>query len=172
MKNINNKLKMIGAGFFTLIIFGLITGCVTYKNIYYSLENKNEKQMFYVLLYERTSLRIKQILNYPIKKRKNIYIKELKKISKDKNMKMNEYIIKKLHRIRQANMRFGTVQKGIFTPRGEIFVKYGEPSLKKYDYDDNYGRILIWQYSKYNKIFKFSYNENKNKYQLINIHDL
>ncbi len=146
----------------------LLISCVSYKNIYSKLEGE-DKKYFYLLLYEVPSKRIKQVLSYKKHKKRYVVNKILKEESRKKGMPLQRYKAKKLEKIRRANMRYGQYEKGIFTDRGRILIKYGYPESKKNKIKKN-NEYVIWSYPEYNVDFEFK-KLSSGEYKLINTVD-
>src|SRR6056297_3444732 len=133
---INNNINKIAKGIiFISLAFFVISGCTSYKTVYKELNDSGDRINYYLLLYRVPSKRIKYILNQSKDKKNLLLKKEIEKIAK------------KLKRIRTANIKYGTLEKGMFSDRGRIYIKYGEPdSIRTMD-DDEYAQIIQWSYS-------------------------
>ena len=78
-----------------------------------------------------------------------------------------EYQREQLRRISYSNLHFKSYKKGIFTDRGRIYIKYGEPD--DITESDN---TITWLYHKYNKKFVFNYDSTYGgDYKLVNLTD-
>lgn len=169
---INNNINKIAKGIiFISLAFFVISGCTSYKTVYKELNDSSDRINYYLLLYRVPSKRIKYILNQSKDKKNLLLKKEIEKIAKKLNMDKHKYRMEQIKRIRTANIKYGTLEKGMFSDRGRIYIKYGKPdSIRTMD-DDEYGQIIQWSYSKYNKKFRFRYNTTKRSFHLINLYD-
>ena len=167
-----NKFKKIIAGILIPAITLFLFSCQTYKSVYKNVKTKLDQKIYSILLYETSSKRINTVLNYPENKKAVTYRNMLKQIAESKNMSPSEYERLKRKRIRQANMKFGDYNKGMFTDRGRIYIKHGEPETEKTINTKKYGSVLVWEYPGIGEIFRFSMSRFASEYKLLLTDDI
>jgi len=169
IKQKNNLLKYRGKLIIPLVlILFIFNSCSSYISVFNNIK-PHEKKIFYYLLYRIKPKNMEYLFKLD-KNRKIIrYRKIVQKVSNKLNMNVSEYKKMQINRIRKANIRYGKYRKGMFTDRGRILIKYGEPLSISEKNLEQYGKVLVWQYS--NQVeFKFSIHSTREN-RLINLSD-
>ncbi|HOO60396.1 MAG TPA: GWxTD domain-containing protein [Candidatus Mcinerneyibacteriales bacterium] len=147
---------------FYLIALIILTSCLSYRGLYGDLKEQTDKTMFTYLIYWRSPERIQEIMNYPVDKRRVVFNEEIKAIAEEIGLTENDFLRQQSERIRDVNMRFGYVVRGMFTDKGMIWIKYGEPERVDENYDhDLYGTVEAWVYTTKDKVFYFTKGEQR-----------
>ncbi len=147
---------------FYLSVLLIFSSCLSYRGVYSDLEEQTDKTMFTYLVYWRSPERIQEIMNYPVDKRRVVYNEEIKAIAGELGLTGNEFLRQQSERVRDVNMRFGYVVRGMFTDKGKIWIKYGEPERVDENYDhDLYGTVEAWVYTTKDKVFYFTKGEQR-----------
>ena len=157
--------------FFLLLFFTAVTSCMSYQKVYRNLTSEFEKKSFQVMLYWVPSERLEQIFTQAPDKRKWMIEKEIEEIAAQQDLPVTVFKNRQIERVRMANMKFGTYRQGMFTDRGRIYIKYGEPEKIIPGETDAYGPVETWFYPMYKVEFVFQVDEDHNEYRLTNIKD-
>jgi GWxTD domain-containing protein len=154
-----------------LMTFASITACTSYVKVYRNLTTEYEKKSFQVMLYWIPSERLEQIFTQAPDKRKWMIEKEIEEIAGRQGLPVTAFKNRQIERVRMANMKYGTYKQGMFTDRGRIYIKYGDPEKIVPGQTDAYGPVETWFYPMYKVEFVFQVDEDHNEYRLTNIKD-
>ena len=154
-----------------LLTFASITACTSYVKVYRNLTTEYEKKSFQVMLYWIPSERLEQIFTQAPDKRKWMIEKEIEEIAGRQGLPVTAFKNRQIERVRMANMKYGTYKQGMFTDRGRIYIKYGDPEKIVPGQTDAYGPVETWFYPMYKVEFVFQVDEDHNEYRLTNIKD-
>lgn len=134
-----------------------LTGCLSYRQIYGGIDDGAGRMIFETLLYWSTPERMNAIIAAPQDKRNMMFSAEVEQISAKLGMETSAFKRQQINRVKYANMNFGYLTKGMFTDKGRIWIKYGEPGqIRDAEDDDVYGTVDKWTYSDTMKTFVFS----------------
>ena len=153
------------------LLFMIVTSCTSYLKVYRNLSSEYEKKSFQVMLYWIPSERLEQIFSQTPDKRKWMIEKEIEEIAKRQDLPVTAFKNRQIERVRMANMKYGTYKQGMFTDRGRIYIKYGDPEKIVPGETDAYGPVETWFYPLYKVEFVFQVDEDHNEYRLTNIKD-
>ena len=154
-----------------LLLFMIVTSCTSYLKVYRNLSSEYEKKSFQVMLYWIPSERLEQIFSQAPDKRKWMIEKEIEEIAQRQELPVTAFKNRQIERVRMANMKYGTYKQGMFTDRGRIYIKYGDPEKIVPGQTDAYGPVETWFYPMYKVEFVFQVDEDHNEYRLTNIKD-
>ena len=154
-----------------LLLFMIVTSCTSYLKVYRNLSSEYEKKSFQVMLYWIPSERLEQIFSQAPDKRKWMIEKEIEEIAQRQELPVTAFKNRQIERVRMANMKYGTYKQGMFTDRGRIYIKYGDPEKIVPGETDAYGPVETWFYPLYKVEFVFQVDEDHNEYRLTNIKD-
>jgi len=155
-----------------IIIIMLFVSCssISYVSLYKNAQTSLTKNIVLSLLYQVPSERIKQIIDSD--NSQILQQKEIERISARQSIHPNMFKKNQLQRIQYANTLYSEqLKKGMFTDRGRIYIKYGEPTAILDMNDKTLGKTQKWNYSELNKTFVFLYNEDHYTYKLYNVQD-
>ncbi len=156
----------------SVIILLFVTSCssVSYWSLYKSNKEYSKKNVVIQLIYQVPSSRIKEIIDAP--NNQILFQQEIERIAKRYELTAIQYKQQQLSRVQTANMMYSEpLKSGLFTDRGRLFVKYGEPqSISDVD-DQKLGKVQKWVYANPNKTFIFIINDSTNSYTLYNVID-
>lgn len=167
----NKAFSRVSGAAFTAALLMFLTACTSYVKVYRKIDNVNEKKYFEYLIYWVDSDRLDAIFEMEGQKMAISAENEVKKIAEDRGLDVNTFKKQQLMRVRHVNMRFGTYKKGMFTDRGRIYIKYGEPDETKKTEEDGIGEVEQWKYSQYGVEFIFIVDETSGEYMLVNLED-
>jgi len=170
----NRSLKKSGflrGPLFLLSFLLFLTSCTSYLKVYRSLETDQDKRYFHILLYWVKSERLEQFFKMDNLNKVRLIEQEIKEIAERMNMPPAAFKNRQLERVRLANMRYGSVKRGMFTDQGRIFIKYGEPEKIIEEDDSVYGKIETWTYPAYDINFTFQVDEERHENRLLNLSD-
>ncbi|HPJ70982.1 MAG TPA: GWxTD domain-containing protein [Candidatus Mcinerneyibacteriales bacterium] len=153
------------------LLFMIVTSCTSYLKVYRNLSSEYEKKSFQVMLYWIPSERLEQIFSQAPDKRKWMIEKEIEEIAQRQDLPVTAFKNRQIERVRMANMKYGTYKQGMFTDRGRIYIKYGDPEKIVPGETDAYGPVETWFYPLYKVEFVFQVDEDHNEYRLTNIKD-
>ena len=154
-----------------LLVYFSVTSCTSYLKVYRNLTSEYEKKSFQVMLYWIPSERLDQIFSQTPDKRKWMIEKEIEEIAVRQGLPVTAFKNRQIERVRMANMKYGTYKQGMFTDRGRIYIKYGDPEKIVPGQTDAYGPVETWFYPMYKVEFVFQVDEDHNEYRLTNIKD-
>ena len=92
-----------------------------------------------------------------------------KKYDPDPATPFNELMYEFYRRVDYAEKNFSALgdSEGVFSDRGKIYIKYGEPTKIERKYSEKNDILEIWEYSKINKTFIFSDKTGVGNFELI-----
>lgn len=123
-------------------------------------------------MYNVQSERLSEILQKSGQEKESAFLSEVKNIAAKYEIEVSLYKKQQITRVALANSQYGEMlKKGMFTDRGRIYIKYGEPVNILDTDDDNLGKTQKWFYDDGNTIFIFILKEDDGSYRLYNISD-
>jgi len=151
------------------VLLLMACGSISYSSLLRKANN-SDKNIVLLFIYQIPSSRIQEILN---SNNKEISVtNELKNIAQKQGLEIAYFKQQQLKRVVYSNQHLGeTTTKGLFTDRGRIYVKYGEPDTIIDTDDEKYGKIQTWNYNNSEKSFIFLTNEELNTFKLVNVYD-
>ena len=138
-----------------LLLQFILTACVSYQMLYKDAETTLDEKMIGYLLYWEKPDKIKEITLMPRDRRVVAYKNAIERVAAQLGMKVDHFKSQQEQRIREANLKFGSIQRGMFTDKGKIWIKYGEPDRMEENVSSDYGTADVWTYVNPSRTFAF-----------------
>ena len=147
-------MKKLGLILFLAVLL-FLTSCISYKRLYREAETHLDKKMISYLIYWEKPDKIREITILPRDRRTVAYKKAIERVASQLGLKVDQFKSRQEQRIREANLKFGSIQRGMFTDKGKIWIKYGEPERMEENVSSNFGTADVWTYVNPPRTFYF-----------------
>lgn len=152
------------------VILFVSCASVSYSSIYKNNKDSVSRNILLLLIYQVPSERIQEIIDN--ENRQILLQKEIERVAQRNQIDISLFKRTQLQRVQQVNTMYSEqLKRGMFTDRGRIYIKYGEPQSIMESTDSALGTIQKWVYSEPTKTFIFIYNSENYSYRLYNMHD-
>lgn len=91
----------------------------------------------------------------PRDRRAVAYKNAIERVASQLGMKVDRFKSRQDERIRESNLKFGSIQRGMFTDKGKIWIKYGEPDRMEENVSSDFGTADVWTYVNPARTFYF-----------------
>ncbi len=137
------------------VLLLILASCVSYQALYREAETPLDEKMISYLIYWEKPDKIKEITLMPRDRRTVAYKNAIERIASQLGLKVDQFKSRQELRIREANLKFGSIQRGMFTDKGKIWIKYGEPERIEENVSSEYGTAEVWTYVNPSRTFYF-----------------
>lgn len=161
MKINNNYYAAKGITFLLLLLILQACGGITSYSVYKNAKGK-DKTLVLSLIHQTKPERIQEIVSADAQQQVLLLRSEYEIIAKRLGVDVQTYRNNQIRRVQTATVMYSDdYTRGIFTDKGRIYIKYGEPDSVKEEIDNTLGQLEIWNYKNPDKQFVFLIKEHR-----------